>query len=146
MAKVLPLYDVLNKKIKELGILHDNVSIDESMVPYRGRHSCKQYIKNKPVKFGFKLWVLASSTGLPYDVRIYEGKGSVDKGTLLGVNVINNALDACATTAGKHVFFDNFFTLIPLIENLKKKQIKATGTIRDDRLMGCPYRIEIHYG
>ena len=71
-------------------------------------------------------------------MRIYEGKGSVDKGTLLGVNVVNNALDACAITAGKHVFFDNFFTSIPLIENLKKKQIKATGTIRDDRLMGCP--------
>ena len=47
MAKVEPLYDLLNKKIQQFGIAHEDLSIDESMVPYYGRHSCKQFIRAK---------------------------------------------------------------------------------------------------
>ena len=71
IAKVAPIYEILSKIFKKFGILHNNISIDESMVPYFGRHSCKQFIRGKPIRFGFKLWVTASSTGLPYHVLIY---------------------------------------------------------------------------
>jgi hypothetical protein len=30
-----------------------NLSIDEAMVSYYGHHSAKQYMKGKPIKFGF---------------------------------------------------------------------------------------------
>ena len=70
MAKVKPLYDILNKKLRRFGVVHEDLSIDESMVPYYGRHSCKQFIRGKPIRFGYKLWVLASSTGLSYHVKI----------------------------------------------------------------------------
>ena len=60
MAKVEPLYDLLNKKIQQFGIAHEELSIDESMVLYYGHHSCKQYIRAKPIRFGYKLWELAS--------------------------------------------------------------------------------------
>ena len=43
-----------------LFISEKNISIDESVVPYYGRHGCKQYIQNKPVKFGYKLGVAAT--------------------------------------------------------------------------------------
>ena len=59
-AKVQPLYDKLNHNLKRFGVLHHQLSIDESMVPYRGLHSCKMYMQNKPIKFGFKLWALWS--------------------------------------------------------------------------------------
>ena len=55
MAKVSPLYEMLNKKLQQFGILHDHLSIDESMVPYYGHHSCKQFIRGKPIRFGYKL-------------------------------------------------------------------------------------------
>ena len=45
--------------------------IDELMVPYYGRHSCKQFTRAKPIRFGYKLWVLASATGVPYKIEIY---------------------------------------------------------------------------
>jgi hypothetical protein len=48
-----------------------SLSIDEQMVPHFGRHSCKMYIKGKPVKFGFKLWCLCSSEGYPYQLIPY---------------------------------------------------------------------------
>ena len=72
-AEVLPLYTILNEAFKKFRILHQNLFVDESMVPHFNRHSCKQFIRDKPIRFGFKLWVISSSTGLPYHVSIYEG-------------------------------------------------------------------------
>ena len=67
MSKVKPIYDMINEKIAQFGILHESLSVDQSMVPYFVRRSCKQFIKSK-------LWVLASSTGMSYNLHIYEGK------------------------------------------------------------------------
>ena len=70
MAKVEPLYNLLNQKLQAYGIFHEDLSIDESMVPYYGHHSCKQSNRAKPIRFGYKLWVIASATGLPYNLEI----------------------------------------------------------------------------
>ena len=40
-------------------------SVDESKIPYVGFHGTKQYIKGKPHKFGFKMWVATNSEGIP---------------------------------------------------------------------------------
>ena len=74
MARVKPLYNLLNTKIVQLGNVHESLSVDESMVPYFRRHSYKQFIKAKLIRFGFKLWVLASLTGMPCHLHIYESK------------------------------------------------------------------------
>ena len=50
---------MMNESCFENFIPEKNISIDESMVPCYGRHGGKQYIQNKPVKFGYKLWVAA---------------------------------------------------------------------------------------
>ncbi|XP_066980485.1 piggyBac transposable element-derived protein 3-like [Macrobrachium rosenbergii] len=71
MAKVKPLYD-RNENIRRFGILHEILNIDEFMTPYYGRHSYKQFIRQKPIRFGFKSWIMASSTGMPYYVKIFE--------------------------------------------------------------------------
>ena len=57
------------------------------MVPYFGKCSLKQYIRGKPVKFGVKLWVLASSAGFPFDFDVYTGKDVEYKG-LVGERVV----------------------------------------------------------
>jgi hypothetical protein len=36
------------------------------------------------------------------------------------------------------IYFDIFFTTLPLIEALRDKGIKATGTIRKNRMGNCP--------
>ncbi|XP_072177003.1 uncharacterized protein [Diadema setosum] len=48
--------------------------IDERMVKSKGRSGIKQYIKNKPVKFGIKIWVMSESqSGYTVDFDIYTG-------------------------------------------------------------------------
>jgi hypothetical protein len=54
-AKVAPLYNRLNENLKKRGIFYSKLSIDESMVPYYGKHSAKIFIKMKPIRFGYKL-------------------------------------------------------------------------------------------
>jgi len=55
-AKVRPLCKLINEKCQQNFIPEKNISIDESMVAYFGRHSTKQYMKAKPTKFGYKIF------------------------------------------------------------------------------------------
>ncbi|KAJ4449677.1 hypothetical protein ANN_01081 [Periplaneta americana] len=83
VAKVIPFYESLNKQFQQFGVFHQNISIDESMVPYHGHHSAKMFIKNKPIRFGFKIWMLCATDGYPYNMEIYCGKLESD-GSPLG--------------------------------------------------------------
>ena len=141
MAKVKPLYDLLNDKLGMFGIVHEDFSIDESMVPYFGRHSCKQFIRGKPIRFGYKLWVLASCTGLPYHVEIYEGRIPGEKyDEPLGTRVVKKALERCNQPELHSVFFDNFFSSYQLFIDLDQMGFRTTGTIRNDRIKNCPIK------
>lgn len=42
------------------------------MVPFKGRNSQKQYLKSKPKKWGFKVWVMANSDGYVYCFELYQ--------------------------------------------------------------------------
>jgi len=41
--------------------LHRDVSVDEAMVAFKGRSTLKQYMPMKPVKQGFKVWMLVDA-------------------------------------------------------------------------------------
>lgn len=53
--KIRPYVDLLNDRFAKFGVFNHNLSVDEQMIPYFGRHSCKMYMKGKPVRFGFKV-------------------------------------------------------------------------------------------
>ena len=118
-AKMEPLYQILNEKFQRYGIFHENLRIDESMVPYFGRHSCKQFIRGKTIRFGYKIWMLASNIGLPYRVAIYQGKendGDSDKPCNI---VVTSSLCPCANPSDHHVFFRQLrqLLIVPAHEN-----------------------------
>ena len=50
-------------------------SIDKHMIKFKGKSSMKQYIKNKPIKWGFKVWQLCDSlSGYLYEFDLYTGR------------------------------------------------------------------------
>lgn len=55
--KVRPIFHNLNRACSKLVALSKDgrFSVDESMVPYYGRHSSKQYIRGKPIRYGYKV-------------------------------------------------------------------------------------------
>ena len=139
-AKVLPLYNSLNQNLVQFEIWYSSLSIDESMVPYFGRHSIKMFIRGKPIRFGYKLWCLCGPDGFPYHMKIYTGKDEQDSSQPLGSRVVNHMVDVIETSsATKHhqLVFDNFFTSHVLMESLGERQMRATGTIRENRTNGA---------
>ena len=54
LAKIRPLQDKVNASLQQFGLLEKDLSIDEQVVPYFGRHSAKMFIRGKPIRFGYK--------------------------------------------------------------------------------------------
>ena len=138
MAKVEPLCNLLHQKLQGHGIFHEDLSIDKSMVLYYGHHSCKQFIRAKPIRFGYKLSILATATGLHYNVEIYTGKSGNHAGEALGTRVVNNALEVGERPSNHIVYFEHFFSSYQLLSDLDKKGFRATGTMRKDLVTKCP--------
>ena len=121
------------------------LAIDESMIPYFGKHFAKQVIRGKPIRFGYKMWTLCSNGGYLHSFNIYMGKKENEAFDIvpsigLGGNVVLNLI-AKANLPSNHnhiLFFDNYFTSIPLMEELISQGYLATGTCRDNRSDKCP--------
>ena len=71
--KVIPLFDIFNVNFKRF-VSANNCSVYESMISYYGRHGTKQFVRGKPIQFGFKLWFLCSSDG-----TVFIGNHTVEK-------------------------------------------------------------------
>lgn len=71
LYKVRSFLTILNTSLQQFGVFSKFLSVDEQMVPYYGHHSAKMYIRGKPIRFGYKLWVLAADSGYPFNVQVY---------------------------------------------------------------------------
>tara|TARA_R110002050_G_C8924319_1_gene511616 strand:- start:73 stop:2166 length:2094 start_codon:yes stop_codon:yes gene_type:complete len=69
------LYDHYNKLWAACVIVHCFLALDEAIIPTKIRHALLQYIKGKPHKFGFKLYLLADPV-LKFCIRavLHDGK------------------------------------------------------------------------
>ncbi|KAJ8896026.1 hypothetical protein PR048_001367 [Dryococelus australis] len=112
LGKIQPMYEELNKNLQQFGIFHKDLSIDESMVPYYGHHSCKMFIRGKPIRFSYKVWLLCSNNGYPftYNMEIYGGK-SASHNELLGSRVVNNLLSVVENPLSP-VFIDEWMYVL----------------------------------
>ena len=75
LRKVEGFVDYFKTRCRVLYQPRKHVAIDERMVKSRHRSGIRQYIKDKPTKWGIKLWVLAdSSNAYVQDFNIYIGR------------------------------------------------------------------------
>lgn len=140
-AKVRPITDALNKKFMQFGVFSHNLSIDEQMIPYFGRHSCKMFIKGKPIRFGFKTWCLCSESGYLFSSSLYGGAATPhDKTIGLGAQTVLDLLANVSDPECHIIFFDNFFSSYHLMCLLNERRFFATGTIRENRMGDSPLR------
>lgn len=63
LHKIKPLLDYFNNRMIEINDLSREVSIDESMLLWRGRLFWRQFIKGKRHKYGIKLYMLCKPSG-----------------------------------------------------------------------------------
>ena len=143
LFKIRPLLEKLNKNFLKFGVFSENLSIDEQMVRYFGHHYLKQFMRGKPIRFGFKQWALCcSKTGYCYQMQVYEGKsletGSEWAVTGLGASVVLQMVSILETPSVHKIYFDNFFTGFALMKHLQDINVRATGTVRFNRMNKCP--------
>ena len=115
-------------------------AVDEMMVPFKGKSLLRRYLPKKPHKWRFKIWGRSGISGFLYDFGIYQGKLKSISDTSLGVSadVVINLTSSLPDKHNFKVFADNFFTNLPLIVELRKRNIYFVGTIRGSRMKKCP--------
>ena len=111
------------------------MSVDEAMIPFKGRLGIKQYMKDKPVRFGIKVWVLADAvTAYCYNFDVYIGKNAeVVKNNLGLSSKVVIELTKPLEMKGYQVYTDNFYTGPQLADYLYGRNTYLCGTVRTNR-------------
>ena len=146
IKKIRPLVEQLRDRYKTVG-MEENLSVDEQIVPFKGRSCLRQYNPKKPHKWGYKMWVLCGSGGYAYDFEIYTGKADnmlADGEEDLGAsgNVVVRLARCIPRNVCHKLFCDNYFTSPGLLVYLAKKGILSVGTARANRIPLCPLKLE----
>lgn len=71
--KVRPVLDSVRAKCQQLP-QEENHSVHEQIIPTKTRTSLKQYLPNKPYKWGIKVWARCGVSGILYDFEVHTGK------------------------------------------------------------------------
>ena len=143
LHRLRPFINHLNRMFLLLVICGLRWSIDESMIPYYGRYCpIKVYMKDKPDKFGMKVWGINDpDSGFLLQFKVYEGRGDRFQGETdswcdiwsLGERVVLAFLRCIPK--GSFVFTDRFFTTPMLAAYMYIVcGIYLTGTVMKNKL------------
>ncbi|KAL4008381.1 hypothetical protein ACER0C_002233 [Sarotherodon galilaeus] len=133
--KLAAIRDVWDKWVEILPLLYNpgpHVTVDERLVPFRGRCPFRQYMPNKPAKYGIKIWAACDAkSSYSWNMQVYTGKlpgGASEKNQ--GMRVV---LQMSEGLQGHNITCDNFFTSYWLGEELQKRKLTMLGTIRRNK-------------
>ena len=117
------------------------LGIDEAIKKFKGRCSFKQYIKSKPVRWGIKVFcVCCSLTGYLWNGTIHVGKNESDEDQqqeLSATHVLVRNLLRPLSGKNHIAHMDNWFSSIPLLNDLATMKIWCCGTVRVNRKGLC---------
>ena len=133
LHKLKPLIDQIAGSCQRLYVPRRNISIDERMVASKARIGIKQYMKDKPSKWGYKLWIAAcSTTGYTWRFELYAGKRHTNTNRGLSFDVVDNLMTP-VLNKGYMVYMDNFYSSPELYDYLADNGTIAVGTLRENR-------------
>ena len=131
--KIRPFLDALVPRFTAVYAPSQNLSLDETLIKFKGRLHFRQFLPLKRSRFGIKGFVIADSTsGCVLGTSIYTGKeGPAASKDLAQLVVLK--LTEPYFNKGYKLFVDNWYTNVPLFLELEKKGIRACGTVRGNR-------------
>ena len=141
LGKLRPIISIIGEQFAAVCDPSKEVSIDEAMIPFKGRSSLKQYLPMKPVKRGIKVWVRTdANTGYVSAFEVYTGKkgNTTEKG--LGATVVKHLCEKLYHSY-RHISYDNFFTSVDLGLHLLRSGLCSCGTLRTNR-KGFPKQLK----
>jgi hypothetical protein len=134
LFKIETVYEYLLQKFRSVYSPEKELSLDEGMIPWRGRLRFRTYNPGKITKYGILARMLREAkTGYISNMEIYTAQGKKLNDTVM--SVLENNLGA-----HHHVYQDNFYNSVNLVGNLLKHKIRVCGTMRPYR--GIPKDLE----
>ncbi|XP_035584282.1 piggyBac transposable element-derived protein 1 isoform X4 [Zalophus californianus] len=140
-TKLRPLIKQMNRNFLLYAPLEEYYYFDKTMCEC---FDSDQFLNGKPIRIGYKIWCGTTTQGYLVWFEPYQEESTVmvDKDLDLGLggNLVMHFADVLLERGQYpyHLCFDSFFTSVKLVSALKKKGVKATGTIRENRTEKCP--------
>ena len=73
--KIRPLLDMIVCSFQSTYVPGQHISVDETMIGFKGRLAWIQFMPKKPTKWGIKAWVAAdATTGYVWNFHLYTGQ------------------------------------------------------------------------
>lgn len=138
MTKVRNMVNYLNEKFDELYTPEEDMSIDESLMKFKGRLGCVVFVRIKRARYGIKFYKLCESkTGYCLSFKIYTGNSGDNQN--LGNKDLNvsetvvKELSQLIINKGYTLFLDNWYSSPKIFEFLLTHDTNAIGTVRSNR-------------
>ncbi|KAG5861523.1 hypothetical protein JTB14_033651 [Gonioctena quinquepunctata] len=133
LDKVKPLMDAQMRIFQSTYSPDEELSLDESLLLFRGRLHFRQYIKGKKAKYGIKVYELATSDGYLLNMEIYSGKNQTQDITSSKTEQLVFRLMQPYLMKGHTLFMDNYYNSVTLSEKLLNSRTHSVGTLRSNR-------------
>ncbi|XP_028437853.1 piggyBac transposable element-derived protein 4-like [Perca flavescens] len=134
LAAIQEVWDAWVRRLPRLYNPGPDVTVDEQLVPFRGRCSFRQYMPSKPARYGLKSWV-ACDAGSSYlwNMQVYTGKSvSGEPERNQGARVVMDLTEGLR--GPRNVTCDNFFTSYELAWRLlHDRRLTMVGTMRKNK-------------
>ena len=136
LAPIRFIFESFTKQLPRYFVPGENITVDEQLVPFRGRCSFVQYMRNKPSRYGLKFWMLSDvDTRFVLSLELYTGKvGNVIQRNL-GKNVVLRLVDQLLDNVkqGRNVTYDRYFTDFDLAQALLERKMTSLGVVNHVR-------------
>ncbi|CAG5030355.1 unnamed protein product [Parnassius apollo] len=130
LYKIRSVVDYFNQKMNTCYYPGKELSLDESMVLWRGRLRFKQYVKNKRHKYGIKLYMLTEPDGLILKFRVYAGSQDHDVAGKGHAEKVVMQLMEEKLHNGHSLYMDNYYNSFHLAKRLLHNKTYCSGTLR----------------
>lgn len=141
LEKVRPIINHFVEKFKNIYKPKQQVSLDEGIIPWRGRLFFRVYNAGKIIKYGILVRILSESdTGYICNFEIYAAQG------LRLIETIQTVVSPY-TDVWHHLYMDNYYNSVDNTVALLQKKIRVCGTIRKNRgLPECLKKTDLQRG
>ena len=135
LFKIRPVIDVLSQQCLAVCKPYENQCIDEAMLGTKARCEYQQFMKDKPIRRGVKLYLRCDSiSGFMHQFEVYLGKKHEVASSGLGTYFdVVDRLSKEIRGKNHKLYYDNLYTSIPLALHMLQNKIYTCGTVRAGR-------------